>query len=64
VVGEAAGDGVADVEANLNELLKKYKLPLIGEANVLEGTSSCSQWRFITRAEKYLTNYKTLFSCS
>ena len=29
-------------KANLNELLKKYKLPLIGEPNVLEGTFSCS----------------------
>ena len=29
-------------KANLNELLKKYGLPLIGEPNVVEGTLSCS----------------------
>jgi len=28
-------------KAALNELLKKYKVPLIGEPSILEGTLSC-----------------------
>jgi len=31
-----------DIKTKLNELLKKYGLPLIGEPGVIEGTLSCS----------------------
>ena len=33
----------AEKKANLNEILKKYGVPLIGEPNILEGTLDCSQ---------------------
>ena len=31
-----------DIKAKLNELLKKYGMPLIGEPGIIEGTLSCS----------------------
>jgi len=31
-----------DVKAKLNEILKKYRVPLIGEPGIIEGTLTCS----------------------
>jgi len=33
----------SEVKEQMNELLKKYGMPLIGEPGVIEGTISCCQ---------------------